>query len=158
MNHALSNVISSYRCTKNWRELILCSNNSYELVSFFMRVQVLRFLFLFFLEFGKDVEFFEYNLVLLKTSSKTKIQLAWRKSEKEVIALVKLYKISPDPIETEVLEDEWHNFKFEVSWNCRYADDNWRTVSTIAAEQELDWPTLSTIARAIFSFNAENAL
>ena len=36
-------------------------------------------------------------------------------------------------------------------------NDNWRTVLTIAAEQELDWPTLSTIARAILSFNAENA-
>ena len=56
-----------------------------------------------------------------------------------------------------MLEDEWHNFKFEVLRNCRYADDNWQTVLTIAAEQELDWPTLSTIARAIFSFNAENA-
>ena len=56
-----------------------------------------------------------------------------------------------------MLEDKWHNFKFEVLWNCHYADDNWRTILTIAAEQELDWPTLSTIARAIPSFNAENA-
>ena len=55
-----------------------------------------------------------------------------------------------------MLEDEWHNFKFEVLQNC-YGDDNWRTVLTIAAEQELDLPTLSTIARAILSFNAENA-
>ena len=94
---------------------------------------------------------------MLKTSSKTKIQLARRKFEKEVIALAKFYKISPDPIETEVLEDEWHNFKFEVLRICRYVDDNWRTVLTIAAEQELDWPTLSTIARAILGFNAENA-
>ena len=54
-----------------------------------------------------------------------------------------------------MLEDEWHNFKFEVLRNCHY--DNWRTVLTIAAEQELDWPTLSTIARAILSFKAENA-
>ena len=52
--------------------------------------------------------------MLLKTSSKTKIQLAWRKFEKEVIALDKFYKIIPDPNETEVLQDEWHNFKFEV--------------------------------------------
>ena len=56
-----------------------------------------------------------------------------------------------------MLQDEWHNFKFEVLRNCRYGDDNWLTVLTIAAEQELDWPTLSTIARAILSFNAENA-
>ena len=56
-----------------------------------------------------------------------------------------------------MLEDEWHNFKFEVLRNCRYANDNWRTVLTIAAEQELDWPALSTITRAILSFNAENA-
>ena len=56
-----------------------------------------------------------------------------------------------------MLEDEWHNFMFEVLRISRYADDNWQTVSTIAAEQELDWPTLSTIARAILSFNAENA-
>ena len=56
-----------------------------------------------------------------------------------------------------MLEDEWHNFKFEVLRNCRYGDDNWRTVLTIAAEQELEWPTLSTIARAILCFNAENA-
>ena len=55
-----------------------------------------------------------------------------------------------------MLQDEWHNFKFEVLRNCRYADDNWRMVSTIAAEQELDWPTLSA-ARAILSFNAEKA-
>ena len=118
-----------------------------------MRVQVLRFLFLFFLEFGKHVKFFEFNLVLLKTSNKIKIQLA------EVIALAKFCKISPNPIETEVLEDKWCNFKFEVLWNCRHADENWRTISTIAAEQELDWPFLSTIARAIpvLSFNAENA-
>ena len=95
--------------------------------------------------------------MVLKTSSKTKIQLARRKFEKEVIALAKFYKISPDPIETEVLEDEWRNFKFEVLRNCRYADNNWRTVFTIAEEQELDRPTLSTIARAILSFNAENA-
>ena len=81
---------------------------------------------------------------MLKTSSKTKIQLALRKFEKEVIAQAKFYKISSDPIETEVLEDEWPNFKFEVLRNCRYADDNWRTVLTIAAEQELDF---STIAR-----------
>ena len=95
--------------------------------------------------------------MLLKASSKTKIQLAWRKFEKEVIALAKFYKISPDPIENEVLEDEWHNFKFEVLRNCRYADDNWQRILTVAAEQELDWPALSTIARAILSFNAENA-
>ena len=56
--------------------------------------------------------------MLLKTSSQTKIQLAWRKFEKEVIALDKFYKISPDPIENEVREDEWHNFKFEVLQNC----------------------------------------
>ena len=56
-----------------------------------------------------------------------------------------------------MLEDEWHNFKFEVLQNCHYAYDNWRTVLTIAAEQELDWPALSTIARAILSFKAENA-
>ena len=56
-----------------------------------------------------------------------------------------------------MLEDGWHNFKFEVLQNCHYADDNWQTVLTIAAEQELDWPTLSTIARAILTFNAENA-
>ena len=56
-----------------------------------------------------------------------------------------------------MLEDEWYNFKFEALRNCHYADDNLRTVLTIAAEQELDWPTLSTIARAILSFNAENA-
>ena len=156
-NRALNNVISSYRCTKHWREIILCSNNSYELISFLMRVHVVRFLFLFFLEFGKDVEFLEFNLVLLKTSSKPKIQLAWRKFEKEVIALAKYYKISPDPIETEVLEDEWHNFKFEVIRNYCYADDNWWTVLTIAAEQELDWPTLFAIAKARLCFNAENA-
>ena len=56
-----------------------------------------------------------------------------------------------------MLKDEWHNFKFEVLWNCRYANDNWRTVLTIVAEQELDWLALSTIARAIHSFNVENA-
>ena len=56
-----------------------------------------------------------------------------------------------------MLEDKWCNFKFEVLRNRRYADDNWQTVLTIAAEQELVWPTLSTIARAILSFNAENA-
>ena len=56
-----------------------------------------------------------------------------------------------------MLEDEWHNFKFEVLRNCRYDNDNWRTVLTIAAEQELDWPVFSLIARAILSFNAENA-
>ena len=56
-----------------------------------------------------------------------------------------------------MLEDEWHNFKFEVLRNCCYANDNWRTVLTIAAEQELNWPALSMIARAILSFNAENA-
>ena len=56
-----------------------------------------------------------------------------------------------------MLKDEWRNFKFEVLRNYRYADDNWQTVLTIAAEQELDWPALSTIARAILSFNAENA-
>ena len=56
-----------------------------------------------------------------------------------------------------MLEDEWHHFKSEVLRNCRYADENWQTVSTIAAEQKLDWPTLSAIARAILSFNAENA-
>ena len=56
-----------------------------------------------------------------------------------------------------MLEDEWHNFKFEVLRKCRYADDNWRMVSIIAAEHELDWFTLSMIARAKLSFNAENA-
>ena len=80
-----------------------------------------------------------------------------KKIWKEVIALAKYYKISSDPIKTEALEDEWHNFKFEVIQNCRYADDNWWTVSTIAAEKELDWSTLSTIARARLCFNAENA-
>ena len=56
-----------------------------------------------------------------------------------------------------MLKDEWHNFKCEVLRNCRYANDNWRTVLTIAVEQELDWPALSPIARAILSSNAENA-
>ena len=31
---------------------------------------------------------------------------------KEVITLAKFYKISPDPIETEALQDKWRNFKF----------------------------------------------
>ena len=76
---------------------------------------------------------------------------------KEVFALASFYKISPDPIEIEALEDEWRNFKFEVLRNCRHAGDNWRKVLTIAAKRESDWPTLSAIARAILSFNAENA-
>ena len=56
-----------------------------------------------------------------------------------------------------MLEDEWHNLKFEVLRSCCYANDIWRTVLTIATEQEFDWPALSTIAGAILSFNAENA-
>ena len=55
-----------------------------------------------------------------------------------------------------MLQDHWYSFKFEVLQHCRYADDNCRTVLTIAAKQELDWPILSTIARAVLSFNAEN--
>ena len=31
---------------------------------------------------------------------------------KEVITLAKFYKIRPDPIETEALQDKWRNFKF----------------------------------------------
>ena len=42
-----------------------------------------------------------------------------------------------------MLEDEWPNFKFEVLRNCRYADDNWRTVLIIAAERELDFSTIT---------------
>ena len=56
-----------------------------------------------------------------------------------------------------MLEDEWRNFKFEVLQNCRHADDNSRTVLKIAAKRELDWSTLSTIAKTILNFNAENA-
>ena len=76
---------------------------------------------------------------------------------KEVIALAKFYKISPDSIQTKALEDECRIFKFEVLRNCCHADDNWRMVLTIAAQRELDWPTLSAISRAILSFNVENA-
>ena len=48
---------------------------------------------------------------------------------KESHCPAKFYKISPDPIETEVLEDEWCNFKFEVLPNWRHDDDNWQTIS-----------------------------
>ena len=34
---------------------------------------------------------------------------------KEVIALARFYKIRPDPIETEALEDEWRNFSLKRS-------------------------------------------
>ena len=71
---------------------------------------------------------------------------------KEVIALPKLYKINPDPIETEALEDKKRNFKFEVLQNRSHADDNCQLVLTIAAKRELDWSTFSMIARAILKF------
>ena len=71
---------------------------------------------------------------------------------KEVIALPKFYKINPDPIETEALEDKKRNFKFEVLQNRSHADDNCQLVLTIAAKRELDWSTFSMIARAILKF------
>ena len=71
---------------------------------------------------------------------------------KEVIALPKFYKINPDPIETEALENKKRNFKFEVLQNCSHADDNCQLVLTITAKRELDWSTFSMIARAILKF------